>query len=86
MASGFVGHEEAIKALARFAASAAELLVVLRGHGSGAANLVMSDGSRLAPKNIKNVLQRVSFHGRVLCKLEDVVGCIITSKYIIQIL
>eukprot|EP00798_Chlamydomonas_sp_ICE-L_P008421 gene8421-4886_t len=44
MASGFVGREEAMKALARAAASSAELLVVLKGHGSGAANLVMSDG------------------------------------------
>eukprot|EP00798_Chlamydomonas_sp_ICE-L_P004813 gene4813-34569_t len=39
MASGFVGREEAMKALARAAASSAELLVVLKGHGSGAANL-----------------------------------------------
>jgi hypothetical protein len=66
-ANGFVRRNDALKALARAAASASELLVVLRGHGAGSANLVMSDGTKLAPADIKHTLQRISFRGRVLC-------------------
>ncbi len=66
-ADGFVGREDAMRALARAAATSSELLVVLRGHGGGASSLVMSDGTKLTPADIKNSLMRGNFNGRVLC-------------------
>ena len=66
-ADGFVGRDDALKALARAAAMSMELLVVLRGHGLGAASLVMSNGTKLSPGDIKQVMHRVSFRGRILC-------------------
>ena len=65
--TGFVGREDAMRALARAAATSSELLVVLRGHGAGAASLAMSDGTKLTPSDIRKALERAGFSGRVLC-------------------
>ena len=66
-ATGFVGCDDAMTTLAKTALCSSELIVVLRGHGAGSGSLVMSDGTKMGPAEVRKALERAGFHGRVLC-------------------